>query len=38
MYIYVNVCKQMTDAKLLVLQSIIWTNQQCEQKNELRLV
>ena len=36
MYIYVNVCKQITDAKLLLLHSIYIIKY--EQKNELRLV
>ena len=37
MYIYLNVCKQMTDVKLLLLHSNTW-NHLTVCKNELRLV
>ena len=32
MYIYINVCKQMTDVKLLLLHSNIWNHLTVRQK------
>ena len=39
MYIYLNMCNQMTDVKLLQLHSNTWSHLTvCKQKNELSLV
>ena len=38
MYIYLNMCKQMSDVKLLTLHNNTWNHFTVWKKNELKLV
>ena len=38
MFIYLNVCKQMTDVKLLLLPSNTWNHLCAKKKDELRFI